>query len=107
MNDDGSNKSINSIQKAVGRFRSKLDKNANYKRDLLCQKLAKQIDKYDERLFADPIEVDTPSGKITIYPQRTNNLLEQFFGVCAVIIGEKPVTTQCGGFCMQCWLTRP
>ncbi|WP_321496041.1 transposase [uncultured Desulfobacter sp.] len=79
LNDDGSNKSMNSIQKAVGRFRSRLDKNTKYKRDLLCQKLAKQIDKYDERLFADPIEVDTPSGKITIYPQRTNNLLEQFF----------------------------
>ncbi len=79
LNDDGSNKSMNSIQKAVGQFRSKLDKNTRYKRDLLCQKLAKQIDKYDERLFADPIEVDTPSGKITIHPQRTNNLLEQFF----------------------------
>jgi len=82
LNDEGSHKSMNSIRKAVGRFRSKLDKNASYKRDLLCQKLAKQIDKYDERLFAvfaDPIKVDTPSGKITIHPQRTNNLLEQFF----------------------------
>ena len=79
LNDDGSNESMKSIQKAVGQFRSKLDKNDRYKRDLLCQKLAKQIDKYDERLFADPIEVDTPSGKITIHPQRTNNLLEQFF----------------------------
>lgn len=79
LNDEGSHKSMNSIRKAVGRFRSKLDKNARYKRDLLCQKLAKQIDKYDERLFADPIEIDTPSGKITIFPQRTNNLLEQFF----------------------------
>ena len=79
LNDEGSHKSMNSIKKAVGRFRSKLDKNASYKRDLLCQKLAKQIDKYDERLFADPIEVDTPFGKMTIQPQRTNNLLEQFF----------------------------
>lgn len=79
LNDDGSNKSMKSIQKAVGQFRSKLGKNANYKDDLLCQKLAKQIDKYDKRLFADPIDVDTPFGKITIQPQRTNNLLEQFF----------------------------
>ena len=30
-------------------------------------------------MFADPIEVDTPNGKITIYPQRTNNIMEQFF----------------------------
>jgi hypothetical protein len=79
LNDEGSQNSMNSIRKAVGRFRSKLDKNARYKRDLFCQKLAKQIDKYDERLFADPIDIDTPSGKITIHPQRTNNLLEQFF----------------------------
>lgn len=79
LNDEGSHKSMNSIRKAVNRFRSNLDKNASYRRDLLCQKLAKQIDKYDERLFADPIEVDTPTGKITIHPQRTNNLLEQFF----------------------------
>jgi hypothetical protein len=70
---------MKSIKKAVGRFRSKLDKNPSYKRDLLCKKLAKQIDKYDERLFADPIDVDTPFGKMTIQPQRTNNLLEQFF----------------------------
>ncbi|MFO7990226.1 MAG: hypothetical protein R6U16_12145 [Desulfotignum sp.] len=79
LNDEGSHKAMNSIQKAVGQFRSKLEKNTTYKKDLLCRKLAKQIDKYDERLFADPIEVDTPTGKITIHPQRTNNLLEQFF----------------------------
>ena len=41
--------------------------------------MAEQIDKYGDRLFADPIEVDTPNGKVTIYPQRTNNILEQFF----------------------------
>ncbi len=32
-----------------------------------------------KKLFADPIEVDTPQGAVTIYPQRTNNILEQFF----------------------------
>lgn len=41
--------------------------------------MAKQIDKWNEKLFADPIEVETPQGKVTIYPQRTNNILEQFF----------------------------
>lgn len=38
-----------------------------------------QIDKYWEKLFADPITVQTPSGPLQIQPQRTNNLLEQFF----------------------------
>jgi hypothetical protein len=79
LNDDGMSKSMNSIQKAVGQFRLKLDKNARYKTDLLCRKLAKQIDKYNDRLFTDPIEISTPFGKMTIHPQRTNNLLEQFF----------------------------
>ncbi len=41
--------------------------------------MAKQIDKWNEKLFADPLEVDTPHGPVTIYPQRTNNILEQFF----------------------------
>ena len=38
-----------------------------------------QIDKYWKKLFADPITVQTPSGPIQIQPQRTNNILEQFF----------------------------
>jgi len=32
-----------------------------------------------KKLFADPIKVDTPNGQVMIYPQRTNNILEQFF----------------------------
>ena len=38
-----------------------------------------QIDKYWDKLFADPITVNTPIGQVTIQPQRTNNLLERFF----------------------------
>ncbi len=41
--------------------------------------MIEQIDKYWEKLFADPITVQTPSGPILIQPQRTNNILEQFF----------------------------
>jgi hypothetical protein len=47
--------------------------------DPLFGKMAKQIDKYGEKLFADPIVVKTPNGTIIIYLQRTNNILEQFF----------------------------
>ena len=43
--------------------------------------MVKQIDKYWDKLFAAPIETDTPAGKITLQPQRTNNLLEQYFRV--------------------------
>ena len=42
-------------------------------------KMIKQIDKYWEKLFADPLVLDTAKGPITIHPQRTNNILERFF----------------------------
>ena len=48
-------------------------KNSKYKA------LIAQIDKYWDKLFADPIEVETSSGKKTIQPQRTNNILERLF----------------------------
>ena len=41
--------------------------------------MIEQIDKYWEKLFADPIIVQTPTGLVLIQPQRTNNILEQFF----------------------------
>ena len=42
--------------------------------------MVKQIDKYWEKLFADPIIVTTTNGeKILVQPQRTNNILERFF----------------------------
>ena len=41
--------------------------------------MVKQIDKYWDKLFADPVEVETPTGKLMIQPQRTNNLMEQSF----------------------------
>lgn len=41
--------------------------------------MAEQIDKYWEKLFADPITVTSSTGEIIIQPQRTNNILERFF----------------------------
>ena len=41
--------------------------------------MIKQIDKYWEKLFADPIPVQTPNGQLFIQPQRTNNIMERFF----------------------------
>ena len=38
-----------------------------------------QIDKYQDKLFADPITVQTPHGPLVIQPQRTNNIMERFF----------------------------
>lgn len=41
--------------------------------------MIKQIDKYWNKLFADPITIETSNGQVIIQPQRTNNILERFF----------------------------
>lgn len=77
LNDDGSQESMTTIRQEVERFRN--DLNSKMANDVLCQKIIQQIDKYAEKLFADPIEVNTSKGKVFIYPQRTNNIMEQLF----------------------------
>jgi hypothetical protein len=79
LNDEGTDEDISTIRQGVDKFRGKLEKDPKLSADTLARKMAEQIDKYKEKLFADPITVDTPNGPITIYPQRTNNILEQFF----------------------------
>lgn len=79
LNDDGDDTDIKTIEEGVEAFRNwclhdeRLSGNKDY------QKMIEQIDKYWKKLFADPITVDTPQGKITIQPGRTNNILERFF----------------------------
>ena len=79
LNDDGATKEMSSIQLGVEKFRRELDQKSKFANDPFCQKMAQQIDKYSDKLFADPIELITSSGPVTVYPQRTNNILEQFF----------------------------
>jgi hypothetical protein len=79
LNDEGTAEAISTIRQGVEKFRREIEKDPKLKADPLCLKMAEQIDKYGDKLFADPINVDTPNGPITIYPQRTNNILEQFF----------------------------
>jgi hypothetical protein len=79
LNDEGTPKAMSTICQGVEKFRRELEEDPKLAADLLSHKMAKQIDKYGDKLFADPIEVDTPNGPVTIYPQRTNNILEQFF----------------------------
>jgi hypothetical protein len=70
---------IDSIKKAVGQFRKKVIARPDYSSCRHWQALIEQIDKYGDKLFADPITVKTKKGKMQIVPQRTNNLMEQFF----------------------------
>lgn len=79
LNDEGTAEAMSTIRQGVEKFRRELEKDPKLAADPLALKMAQQIDKYGDKLFADPIKVDTPNGPITIYPQRTNNILEQFF----------------------------
>jgi len=77
LNDDGDGTDISAIEKKVTQFRDWLVSNEKRKETYL--KMIEQMDKYWEKLFADPLVVDTPEGQISITPQRTNNILERFF----------------------------
>ena len=78
LNDQGTIKNIKSIEIGVKRFYEWLC-NYNKKSKENYNMTIQQIDKYWDKLFADPIIVKTPYGKMAILPQRTNNILEQFF----------------------------
>jgi len=78
LNDEG-DPDITTIKKRVIQFRYSKEIKELATTTIAYQKMVKQIDKYWDKLFADPIQVTTPAGPITLQPQRTNNLLEQFF----------------------------
>ena len=67
------------VEDSVSKFENRMKKDAKLSSDRLVRKMLEQIDRYKEKLFAAPVIVDTPKGKIMVYPQRTNNILEQFF----------------------------
>ena len=70
---------IGPIQKAVEHFHQEMTSRADYPSTPHWQALIRQIDKYKDKLFADPITVKTPDGTRPLQPQRTNNLMERFF----------------------------
>jgi hypothetical protein len=79
LNDDGEDGDIKTIEKGVEDFCDWLQHDGCYLQNSDYEKMIKQIRQYWEKLFADPITVDTPQGKVTFHPQRTNNILERFF----------------------------
>ena len=79
LNCDGTEVCLKSIQKRVQSFRRRLLLRLQSSPHQGYQKMLAQIDQYWEKLFADPIEVQTLTGKLLIQPQRTNNAMERFF----------------------------
>jgi hypothetical protein len=67
------------IQKAVEQFRQEITSRSADDSTRHWKALVDQIDKYYDKLFADPITAQTPNGPLLIQPQRTNNLMERFF----------------------------
>lgn len=79
LNHDGMESRIGCIEQGVRKFRLWLTSRKEYSTNKGYRKMIEQIDKYWKKLFADPITVDGPDGKIRIQPQRTNNIMEQYF----------------------------
>jgi hypothetical protein len=74
LNDDGDQTDIKSIEEEVEKFRKEILMGKAYRKNDDYQNMIKQLDKYWEKLFADPIEVSNSNGQFTIQPQRTNNM---------------------------------
>ena len=79
LNSGNSPAAMGPIQRAVEQFRQEITSRSDYDASGHWQALIGQIDKYEDKLFADPIAVPTPNGTRLIQPQRTNNLMERFF----------------------------
>ena len=77
INDNGGCSDMKTIKERVTVFRKWLPCNKHRKKTYAG--MITQIDKYWEKLFADPIPIQTPQGIVTVQPQRTNNILERFF----------------------------
>ena len=79
LNDDGELCTMKTIKKEVTKFKGWLSRQAKRMKDNAYRKMIGLLDKYWDMLFCDPIVVQTEAGKFIIQPQRTNNILEQFF----------------------------
>jgi hypothetical protein len=79
LNDDGELCTMKTIKKEVTKFKGWLSRQSRRMKDKAYRRLIGQLDTYQQMLFCDPLVVHTEGGKIVIQPQRTNNILEQFF----------------------------
>ncbi len=79
LNDDGLAASASTIKEGVEEFKKTITNAKGYKKNNRHKEMIKQINRYWEKLFADPIKVETAKGTKLIQPQRTNNLAERNF----------------------------
>ena len=79
LTDHGMDEEMRTIKEKVTEFRHWIVEETKLAERKDYTGFVAQLDNYWDKLFADPIEVETPSGKISIQPQRTNNIMEHFF----------------------------
>jgi hypothetical protein len=79
LNSGGADLAMGPVRKAVTKFRRRITARADYRSHAGWKAMIGQIDKYWDKLFADPITVVTPNGPMLIQPQRTNNIMERVF----------------------------
>ncbi|MFW5803588.1 MAG: transposase, partial [Verrucomicrobiota bacterium] len=79
LNDEGETVTPATIEREVRNFCEQLRDSQACEGRSRYSGMLEQIEKYSDRLFADPIQVQTPQGVRMIQPQRTNNILERFF----------------------------
>jgi len=77
LNDPGSGE-METIKEQVEQFLAQICKDDSLQKPGL-KKMREQIEKYWEKLFTAPIPITRQGKTYTMYPQRTNNVLEQFF----------------------------
>ncbi|MCP4373854.1 MAG: transposase [Deltaproteobacteria bacterium] len=85
LNDEGEDCDMKSISDKVAEFTEKY----NLSKNKYHQKMIEQIEKYYEKLFADPIKVMISGKEVLIQPQRTNNVMEQFFRYLKRLLRKK------------------
>lgn len=78
LNDEG-DANIETIRSRVIAFRLSSGIEQLSASNIAYRSMIKQIDNSWNKLFADPIQVATNASTVTPHPQRTNNILEQFF----------------------------
>jgi len=79
LNDNGADVKIGTIENNVRDYKEWLLHEEYYHKNHDYERLIAQIEKYWDMLFSDPIIISSPDGDSFIQPQRTNNILEQFF----------------------------
>jgi len=79
LNDNGEDVEIETIENRVKEFKEWFLQEGYQHKNNDYQKLIGQIEKYWEKLFSDPIQLASSEGDSFLQPQRTNNILEQFF----------------------------